>query len=342
MWEKTPPVNALAHVGKRVVFRKPNMVEIEEFEIPPPGPGEVLIRTISSLISPGTETAFLQALPNTPKHFPQYPGYSNAGIVIDVGEGVKGLKKGDRVVSPAQHASVVVMKDTLAYKIPKGISFDEASFFNLISIALQGVRRALLGIGESVLVLGLGLVGQLALQLSRLNGAIPLIGVDLYDYRLDVAKRLGADYVINPRRDDLISEVMKLTEGKGVDVVIEATGNPECIPIAFKLAGTCGRVILLGSTRGSNTINFYSEVHRKGLFIIGAHNSARPTHESHKLFWTKHDDCLLALRLIASKRVNVNELISLRMSYRRAPEAYEKLIKAKNEVLGIILKWEDA
>ena len=324
--------------GKRVVFTRPNRVEIEEYQVSEPNKDEVLIKTVSTLISSGTETAYLLALPNTPRKFPIYPGYSNSGIVIAKGENVEDVEVGDKVVAPANHASHVIVNKRYVYKMPTGLSHDEATFFNVIAIALQGVRKAQIEIGDSVVVLGLGLIGQLALALAKLNGALPLIGIDLYEYRLKVAEKLGADYIINASKEDIEKKVYGITNG-GAEVVIEATGNPKAIPLAFKLARKFGRVILLGSTRGETTVNFYSDVHKKGLTIIGAHNSIRPRYESHHFWWTAEDDIKLALRLISLKRIDVKSLISLKLPYHKAAEAYDKLINAKNEVIAILLDW---
>lgn len=331
----------LALRGRRVVFRGRGLVDVEDFEIPEPGPGQVLVETVCSLISPGTETAFLQALPNTPGRFPMYPGYSNAGVVIAKGGGVSAVEVGDRVVSWKPHASHVVAGEGEVYRIPEGVPFEEASFFALATIAMQGVRKADIELGESVLVLGLGLVGNLALQLSKLSGGLPVVGVDLYDFRLEVARRCGADETLNPAKVDLKSAVLEATDGKGADVVIEATGSPDAIPLAFELAKPRGRVVLLGSTRGVTTVNFYSLVHRKGLVVIGAHDSARPTHESSRRFWTRKDEVKLFFKLVEKKLLNVRDLITDVMSPDRAPEAYDNLINAKERTLGVILRWKD-
>ncbi len=327
--------------GRRVIFKGRGLVDVEDFVLREPSEGEVLIRTVSTLISPGTETAFLMALPNTSQIFPQYPGYSNAGIVESVGDGVKTIKVGDRVASPKPHASHVMAKEDESFIIPNGISYDEASFFMLGAIALQGVRKAMIELGESVVVVGQGLVGILALQLARLSGGIPVIGIDLYDYRLNIASKLGADYTVNPLRENPEERVKELTDGKGANVVIEATGSPKAIPTALKLACTRGRVILLGSTRGENTVNFYRDVHKRGLHIIGAHNSIRPRYESSYGFWTARDDSKLVLRLIEKGLLRVKELITTKVSYKEAGEAYRKLMESKGEIIGVILDWRE-
>jgi len=328
--------------GKRVVFVRQNQVAVEDFELRQPASGEVLIESVSSLISPGTETAFLMALPNTPGVFPQYPGYSNAGIVAAVGDAVSQVGVGDRVVSWTPHAShVLAQEDGVLLTIPDGLSFDEAAFFALASVALQGVRKAGVELGESVVVLGQGLVGQLGLQLAKLSGGMPTIGVDLYDSRLEVSLRHGADYVFNPGKVHLEEEVGKVMEGRGVNVIIEATGSPEAVPTALKLAGKYGRVILLGSTRGESTVNFYRDVHRKGVTMIGAHDSMIPKYESRHGWWTGRDDGTLVLKLMNKGLLQVKDLISLKMSYKEAPGAYKKIIESKETALGVILDWTE-
>jgi len=328
-------------IGKRIVFREAGKVEIEEFPLRKPEANEVLVETVCTLISPGTETAFLMALPNTPKRFPRYPGYSNVGVIASKGSESSELAVGDRVASRKSHASHVIVDETEVLKIPNNLSFEEASFFALGSISLQAVRKAYIEIGESVVVLGQGLVGNLALQLAKLSGGMPLVAVDMFDYRLEISKRCGADYTFNPKRDSLIEEVNSVTEGKGADVVIEATGNPKAIPTALKLAGRCGRVILLGSTRGTSEVNFYSEVHRKGVTIIGAHESIRPRYDSIHGWWTQKDDSILVLKLLSKGLLRVKDLISAKMSYRDAAKAYDLLINSKENTLGIVLEWKE-
>ena len=327
-------------IGKRIVFKEKGLVGVEDFEINEPEQSQILIKTASSLISSGTETAFLMALPNTTGRFPMYPGYSNAGVVAAVGTKTSKFKVEDRVVSREHHASHVLADEDDLIRIPEGLSFDEASFFALGSIALQGVRKAYIELGESVLVLGQGLVGNLALQLAKLSGGMPVIGVDMYDYRLGISEKCGADHVYNPSRADLEEAVNEATDGKGADVVIEATGNPKAISTALELAGKYGRVIILGSPRGTSEVNFYSAVHKKGVSVIGAHEDMRPLYESSHGWWTERDDSPLVVKLIGKGLLRVRDLVTVKMSFRRATEAYKRLTESKDNTLGIILNWE--
>ncbi|MBS7609632.1 zinc-binding dehydrogenase [Candidatus Bathyarchaeota archaeon] len=325
--------------GFRVVFRAPKLVDVEGFEVKPPKSGRLLVRTICSLISPGTETAFLMALENTSRVFPQYPGYSNIGIVAEVGNGAAEFKPGDIVASSSSHASHVYPKAEECFKVPESLSPMEASFFNLGMIALQGVRKSRIELGEPAVVLGLGLIGQMASQLLRLDGALPVSSIDTLDNRLMMAKELGADYVLNLSKIDIEGEVKRLTDGKGARVVIDATGHPDAIGLAFKLASMRGRVVLLGSTRGLSTVNFYRDVHRKGLLVIGAHNSIRPSYESYEGYWTRLDDGKTIFKLMAKGMLRCGELISRVVKATEAAEAYRLLIEEKDKVLGVLLDW---
>lgn len=326
--------------GKRIFWPERGRVEVEDFKIKHPETNEVLIKTQSTLISPGSEAAFLMALPNASRRFPQYPGYSNAGEVIAVGGKTSGIELGDRVASSTPHSSYVLAPKERVFKMPETLSFDEATFFNLAGIALQGVRKAEIELGDSVVVLGQGLVGQLALRIAKLGGAIPLVGIGHHNKRLHVSRKGGADYVLNSKKVDIEKEVIQITQGKGANVVIEATGNPEVIPLSFRLAGKFGRIVLLGSPRGESKVNFYSEVHYKGLLVVGARApSTRPKYESFHRLWTNQDDVELVLKLLDKELIKVDDLISLKMGFQNASLAYKKIIGSKEDVLGIVLDW---
>jgi len=324
----------------RVVWPEKGRVELEPFCLEGPGEGEVLVETEYSLISPGTELAWLNALPNTPGKFPQYPGYNHVGKVVELGGHVRGLAAGDRVASAAKHASMAVVPASKALRVPKGLTSEEAVYFNMAAISLQAVRKARIELGEAVLVLGLGIIGNLALQLARLSGGFPVIGTDLIDNRLRLASACGADLVVNPQIENLRGKLLGLIGRDSVDVVLDATGIPQAIPDCLGLTGYRGRVVLLASTRGeTERVNFYRDVHKKGLTIIGAHNSVRPGYESTPGYWTAHDDGQVALRLMAAGRLRVAPLTTDVVSFQEAPKAYEFLSRAKDKHLGVLLDW---
>ena len=355
--------------GKRVVWPQRGQVDIEEFDLPAVGKNQVLVETDVSLISPGTERAFLLGLPNAGSSYPQHPGYSNVGDVIEVGAEVDNIAVGAKVASSAGHSSHVLLSADRAFIVPEGLTnagggfggkgegdkhempkppvpnpppnLEKAVFFNLAAISLQGVRKARIELGEAVLVMGQGLIGQLALQLAKLSGAFPSIAADLIESRLKKSRECGADFALNPEDEAFQEELTRITAGAGPQVVIESTGSPEPVNTAFKLAGRGGRIVLLASTRGeTEKVNFYRDVHRKGLKILGAHNAIRPSQESSPGFWTSQDDGKLTLALLANERLMVDKLITHRFEGERAPEAYKLLMDWDENLLGVILSWK--
>ncbi len=328
-------------IGQRVIWPSRAKVDIEEFEIHAIKDDEVLIESECTLISPGTERAFLLGLPNAQGSYPTRPGYSNIGKIIEVGKNVSGMAIGDRVASTIGHTSHSVSSPNRLFKVESSDApAEEVVFFNLSAIALQGIRKARIELGESTLVIGQGLIGLLALQLAKLSGAYPLLAADLTDSRLELSKSIGADYILNPEDNEFPHQLNDGTMGKGPSVVIEATGHPDAISTAMKVASWGARVVLLASTRGETPkVNFYRDVHKKGLILYGAHNSIRPRQESSPNFWTSDDDSRLMISLISHKRFNVVPLISHKIPGHDAPKAYQMLMEWNPELLGVVLNW---
>ena len=354
--------------GRRVVFTAPGAVEVQAFDVPRPAPMEILVKTEVSLISPGTEGASLLALPNTGTEFPQFPGYCNVGRVLDVGAEVEGIRAGDRITSHGAHASHVLIQSvpdpnirrgtlsTLdpsaptqalrrAVLVPDGLDSETVAFAVLCAISLQGIRKARIELGESVLVIGQGLVGILAAQFARLEGGFPVIAADLSASRLSISRTVGADHTVLAGSDGtgVVEQVRHLTGEDGARAVIETTGAPEPVITAFKAAGWHGRVVLLASTRGvTERVNFYADVHRKALTILGAHNSARPVKDASPGFWPLNADLKLSLDLMMAGRLEIEPLMTKRLPFEEAAEAYRFVTEQRRDALGILLDWEPA
>lgn len=331
--------------GKRVVWPERGKVVLEDFDLADaPGEGQILTGAKYTMISPGTERAFLLGLPNTSQNYPQRAGYNYVGEIIKVGKGVNELKEGDIVVASSNHASHAILSAASVLKVPKvgaqhAVPLEHAAFFNLGSIALQGVRKAKIELGESVLIMGQGLIGQLALQLSKLDGGLPVIASDMFANRLKVSVECGADVALKADEPTFVSQLMEATKD-GAAVVIEATGHPEPVNQAFKLARNGGRVVLLASSRGeTQAVNFYRDVHKKGLIVLGAHASVRPSHDSYPGYWSWRNDCQTILRLMAHKRLMLDPLITHRFSYTQVVSAYELLMAWDAGLMGVIFDW---
>ena len=323
-----------------VLFVERGIADVRACEMPEAGPGELLIRALVSLLSPGTERAFLLGLANTSPHYPMRSGYSHIGEVVEVGAGVEGWEVGDRVASRANHIMYATVPATVCNLVPDGLTNERAAFFRLGSIAMQGVRKARIELGEPVAVIGCGPVGLIAMQLARLNGGLPVVSIDKDARRLEFAAALKVDAAL--RTDDgLGAGVRERCGGKDPAVVIEATGHPEAIPAAFDLARFGGRVVLLGSTRGeTEAVNFYRDVHKKGLTVLGAHESARPRQDSAPGWWTHQADEDTALRLLASGRLVVDPVTTHRFAWKNAAAAYDTLARWEPGMLGTILDWQ--
>ena len=327
----------------RVVIPKPNSVILEEVEVPEPRDKEVLIRTQFCLISSGTElTAFTGSFPERSRwseyvKYPFYPGYSNVGIVEKVGEEVENIREGDIVASQAPHSEYVIVREDQVVRVPEGVALEEATFHTIASGVMHSVRLAGVTLGSTVVILGLGLLGQMATQFSRLCGAYPLIGVDLYENRLKLGKESGATHVINSRKEDVYERVKDITEGRMADIVFEVTGNPQVISWGIKLVRTLGRFIVLSSPRGPTAIDFHDEVNAPSRIIMGTHFSSQPLFETPYYPWTRKRNVELFFRLLLDGIVRVRHLITHVVSLEDVEKAYELLLNKKNETLAVVL-----
>lgn len=321
---------------RAVVSPEKGKVILKEIEVADPAAKEVQVRVHASLLSPGTERAFILNLPTTPGQYPFEPGYSAAGIVEKTGAEVTGLKPGDRVACfLVPHRSLGNVGQEWVVKIPENVSFEEAAFMSLGQIALQGVRKGMIELGEEVLVLGLGVIGLLAVKLAKLTGAMRVVGADLQENRLRAALEHGADDVVNTSQTGWLEKL-----GVRPHVVIESTGYPDAVAVALQAARQFGRVILLGSTRGESTVNFYRDVHRPGLTIIGAHAMlSLPKFESRPGFWTWREEAESIMGFLSNGRLKVKSLITDRIVPAQVEETYRRIIEWNPEILGCIIQW---
>lgn len=317
---------------KYIEFSAPCKVQFLEKEIAPPSLGEVQVKLEFSTISSGTERANLVGDANVsyvgkPQViFPRYTGYSSAGVVLAVGEGVTKCQPGDRVVLCwSSHRTVQNIKQENVYCLPDGVSTQEAALFNIATFPLAAIRKCKVEIGESALVMGLGVLGMFALPLLRLAGAAPIIAVDPVANKRAQALTFGADYALDPYTPDFAETVKRITGG-GANVAIEVTGVGAGLNGALDCMATFGRVALLGCTRNSDfTVDYYRKVHGPGIQLIGAHTLARPKHESHEGYWTQDDDVAALMRLTSLKRLDLLSMVEEIYSPTEAATVYARL-----------------
>ena len=331
-------------ITKQILFTGVCQAELADVQLRDLTENDVLTEMEYTVVSGGTERANLLDLPNTGKKWPKRLGYCGVGKVVQVGSAVKDIVPGDRVlVYHGYHAKYTIRPVEDITKISNdSVSSLDAAFVIIASMGLGGVRKLELELGESAMVMGLGLLGMFAVQFCRLSGAYPVIAADLNPARRELALQLGADYAFDPSAPDFVEQVKQVTGGKGVRATVEVTGVSAAMQQALACASYMGRITLLGCTRVSDSsVDFYQQVHRPGVKLIGAHNFIRPKQESYPHHWTHQDDCTAILDLIAAGRIRVAPMASRVVSPEKAPEIYEQLCNDPQFPMGTVFDWKD-
>ena len=368
---------------KQVLVRN-GTVLVEDVPAPGPSPGGVVVRTSFSCISAGTELSGLELseLPlyrralRQPHHAHRAMesareqglvrtyrrisarlasgipmGYSAAGVVVAVGERVEEFAIGDRVACAgagvASHAEVLAVPVNLATHVPDAMGLDDACTATLGAIALQGVRRAAPSLGETVGVIGLGLIGQLTVQLLRAAGC-RVLGLDLDPTRVEVAREAGVEWGV-AGADAFVERGLAFTDGHGLDAVViaAASGSSEIVSTAFRACRRKGRVVLVGDV-GLDLRRH--ELYEKELdFLVStSYGPGRydPVYEEDGVDyplpfvrWTVKRNLEEYLRLLASGRVRLDALPRVAYDVEQAPEAYAELRRDGERPLLVVLSY---
>jgi 2-desacetyl-2-hydroxyethyl bacteriochlorophyllide A dehydrogenase len=322
-------------------------------ELPPPAPNQVLVRTEVSAVSAGTELAVYTGThqwlkdPNFPEwKFPFRPGYSAAGTVVAVGSAVSGWQPGDRVSYPGNHASLELL--TLGHergrlwRLPDELDAEKASVACIARYGLGAAIRPGITLARSAAVLGLGIIGQFALRSLIAAGAYPVVGIDAVAMRRQAALAAGADHVLGPDAGDIRTQLSAVLGSRGAEIVADATGVPDAIPTAMALACDGGQVVVVGSPRGkAKEVNFYDDLHRRYIEVTGAHGNMlfEPAHTRLAGAWDIDKAQRWLLASLASGRLSMASLITHRIAPEGLGDAYEGLLKKKEEYLGVVVRW---
>ncbi|WP_310467831.1 bi-domain-containing oxidoreductase [Sphingomonas sp.] len=275
-------------------------------------------------------------------------GYCNVGRVREVGAGVGGFEAGDRVVSNGPHADVVAVPVNLCARIPDAVSDEAASFAVLASIGLQGVRLAAPTIGEAFVVTGVGTIGLLTVQLLRANGC-RVLAIDFDSAKLALAAQFGAETCNPGAGEDAVAAGLAFSRGIGVDGVIITASTKSSDPVtqAAQMSRKRGRIVLVGVTGLElNRADFYEK--ELSFQVSCSYGPGRydPAYEQggHDypvgfVRWTEQRNIAAVLDLMAAGRIDVAPLISRRVPFEQAPEAYDVLASDKS-ALGILLTYD--
>jgi 2-desacetyl-2-hydroxyethyl bacteriochlorophyllide A dehydrogenase len=328
-----------------VVFTGKDRVEVRPAEVAAPGAGEVLVEATRTLISAGTEGIVLSRRFDAGTHYdawvkyPFHPGYSLVGRVAAVGPGVEGVREGDRVGARAPHRGHALVRSERLYPIPDGVTDEDATWFGISNIVQNGVRRAEHELGDAVVVIGLGMLGQLVVQYARLLGARAVVAVDLSERRLELARAGGATHALCADAAAARDAVDALTGGRGADVVYDVTGFAPVFSAALGMLRRFGTLLLLGDTGSPGEQRLAPELVLKGLRVIGAHDSNRPSERNEHVFWGHHAMADLFFTLLERGQMRVGGLVSHRFAPHEAPEAYRVLREERAAAMGVVFDW---
>jgi 2-desacetyl-2-hydroxyethyl bacteriochlorophyllide A dehydrogenase len=340
--------------ARQAVILEPFKTTVREVDLPDPGPNQILLAAEYSAISAGTELAVYTGThqwlkdPNLPEwKFPFRSGYSAAGRVLKVGKDFPGgFQEGDRVSFPGNHASAELMtlgqERCRVWKMPEKLTFENAAPAVIARYGLGASIRAGITLGRSAAVLGLGIIGQFSLRCMIAAGMSPVVGIDAVKMRRDAALAAGADHAIDPSGGDAREQLAAYLGAKGAEIVADATGVPDAIPVAMGLACDAGQVVVVGSPRGkAKEVNFYDDLHRRYLEVTGAHGNMlfEPAHIRLAGAWDINKAQMWLLRELATQRLSLAGLITHTIQPEQLGGAYEGLLKDKDNYLGVLVKW---
>jgi polar amino acid transport system substrate-binding protein len=368
--------------------KRTGVLRIVDTEAPLLGSGMILVKNLASVISTGTEkttidsrkSSMLSRARSQPEEIKKVVdevkrtgllttykrimskldssaalGYSSAGVVLAVDDSITDLEPGDRVscagAEYANHSDLIAVPRNLVAKVPDNVSIETAAYGTIAAIALQSVRQAEPTLGETVVVIGLGLIGQLVVQFLKANGCT-VIGIDIDHQSNELALRSGADAALNRRRDPVEQAVLGMTSGQGADSVIITAGTSDNDPmvLAGKIARERGKVIILGATpidapRGPYYMKEL-DIRISRSYGPGRYN---PIYEGKNLDfpigyvrWTENRNIQAYLDLSSKGLIHPEILTTHRFSIEDAMKAYSLIEGEKKEpYVGIVLTYDE-
>lgn len=262
-------------------------------------------------------------------------GYAAVGKVIEIGAEVKNLAAGDVVYVIAPHESEIVVWEGACTKLPDGIDYRTGVFLNNLNTAFNGILDSRVKLGDYVVASGLGVLGQLIAQLAKKSGAT-VIGIDGYDLRLEKAKELGAiDYAFKAGKETA-KKVKELTDYRGADLVIEASGSTRALQEAIRMAAYDGNVTCIGWYHGPyDILDFSGEFHHNRVTIRTSHTCAIDKAISNAWDMKRRNETCVKLL----SEMKLSDLITTQIDFNDAPKAYEQIDKHGEQVIQTILDY---
>jgi 2-desacetyl-2-hydroxyethyl bacteriochlorophyllide A dehydrogenase len=338
-----------------VSFTGPRTVEVIEAPDQPLDPGEVRVRTLFSGISAGTElSSYRGSNPHLTKEWnahsrlfepgqgaADFPvtslGYEEVGDIVETGPGVEGIRVGDRIWGTWGHRTTAVVPAEFAAARTLDADADPrvGIFSHIGAVALNVVLDADIHVGETAVVFGLGVPGQIIAQLARLNGARVIV-VDGIASRRELALSLGASIALDPASGTVAQDVRELTAGLGADVALEITGNYRALQEAIRSVAYNSRVCVGGFMQGEGVgLSLGEEFHHNRVQLISAQISGPPAHLQHR--WNRYRLTNTAISLAVEGKLAVTPLITHSVTLAEVDSAYRMLDEDPNEALQVVI-----
>ena len=326
----------------RIIFPQKGKVALQGFVLPGPGPDDIKVRTLYSLMSIGTERIILNQTYDPDTHFarmfsfPQLQtGVQAVAEVEELGRSVSEFKAGDHICIRKAHGSHQLLAAEDCSPLPRGIDLKSACWAGLAKTAYRASWAAPFEPGRHILVIGAGPVGQMAIRWAAVAGVESIAVVDLSPARLEHARRGGATHIFNSDIAECLDEIQTLNDGAGPSIVLDVTGNPAVLKHALAAAAQFGKVILLGDTGYPSKQRLSSDVMMKGLTILA-------THESHdRGGWTQRRIDHLFFQEVLSGRFDLSGLITHEFLPSDCKQAYALANEQTEQVMGILFDWGD-
>ena len=332
----------------RVVFSDIKKVEVEECEYPLLDDDQVIIKSLVSQISTGTELTMLEANVDEDStwrhsdytvHFPEYPGYSNVGEVVAAGAGIDSSIVGKRVFTSGPHAAYFTYDAENLNFIPESVDNEQAVSATVARIACGNVRYADICLGDEVLVFGGGIIGQFTARFARLSGALRVIVADISEKRLGFVPKEAGFYTLNSSEQDFREKVMKICGGRLPKYVFETTGNQKLVDMEMRYVADYGKLIITSSPKGKSTVDF-DYINRHQLNVVGGANwMVHTVIAVNGNQWTQHRDTDYYMELSEMGLLDTKKLITHTYSYKDAAQAYEMLMEDRSQAMSVLIDW---
>lgn len=280
-------------------------------------------------------------------------GYSCAGEVIAIGEGVSDFKVGDWVAcggNTASHADVVSVPVNLAVKVPESVDLKQAAFSTIASIAIQGIRQADLRMGENCLIIGMGIIGQLTYKILEASGMNP-IGIDVSEAQVKQSKDAAIKNVYNRNQEGVDEIIMNFTSGYGADAIIITAGTSSLDPVEYAgaMARKKAKVIIVGAVpTGFSRMHYYKkELDLKMSMSYGPGRGDIDYEEKGIDYpigyvrWTENRNMQSYIDLLVSQRLDISNLISHTFTLDESPKAYDMILAREEPFAGVVIQYDD-